>query len=162
MTQWGRKHQQSIKPEADWIRQPAPTLQIVTDDEWTAAHARMSAARAIYFTATRGQTFRTSGARESVEVPADESGALRVLRRDRSRCGRGRRAPDASSSTAARGITSAGGRSAPTGADVPMVDADDIVIEALLDDVLDQQLLEDSVGEALRLLQGENRKTGSS
>jgi Recombinase len=36
---WGRKHQRG-KPEADWIRQTAPTLQIVTDDEWTAAHAR--------------------------------------------------------------------------------------------------------------------------
>ena len=40
-------------------------------------------------------------------------------------------------------------------ADVPMVDADDIVIEALLDDVLDATVLEDSVSEALRLLQGE-------
>ena len=37
-----------------------------------------------------------------------------------------------------------------------MLDADDIVIEALLDDVLDKQLLEDSVDEALSLLQGEN------
>jgi hypothetical protein len=40
-------------------------------------------------------------------------------------------------------------------ADVPMVDADDIVIEALLDDVLDASMLEDAVSEALRLLQGE-------
>jgi hypothetical protein len=39
---------------------------------------------------------------------------------------------------------------------VPMVDADYIVIEALLDDVLDARLLEDSVDEALRLVQGEN------
>ena len=36
-------------------------------------------------------------------------------------------------------------------ADVPMVDADDMVIEALLDDVLDTRLLEDSVDEALRV-----------
>ena len=42
------------------------------------------------------------------------------------------------------------------GFDVPMWDADDIVIEALLDDVLDDGLLEESVDEALRLLQGEN------
>ena len=41
-------------------------------------------------------------------------------------------------------------------ADVPMVDADDIVIEALLDDVLDRRLLEESVDEALRLLQGDD------
>ena len=36
-----------------------------------------------------------------------------------------------------------------------MVDANDIVIEALLDDVLDASMLKDSVREALRLLQGE-------
>jgi hypothetical protein len=36
------------------------------------------------------------------------------------------------------------------------MDADDVVIEALLDDVLDAQLLEESVSEALRLLQGEH------
>ena len=39
-------------------------------------------------------------------------------------------------------------------AEVPMVDANDIVIEALLDDVRDASMLEDSVTEALRLLQG--------
>ena len=37
-----------------------------------------------------------------------------------------------------------------------MMDANGIVIEALLDDVLDLLMLEDSVDEALRLLQGEN------
>ena len=45
-------------------------------------------------------------------------------------------------------------------ADVPMADADDIVIEALLDDVLDASVLEDAVTEALRLLQGERLRTG--
>ena len=37
-----------------------------------------------------------------------------------------------------------------------MMDANGIVIEALVDDVLDLLMLEDSVDEALRLLQGEN------
>jgi uncharacterized small protein (DUF1192 family) len=37
-------------------------------------------------------------------------------------------------------------------ADVPMAEADDIVIEALLDEVLDARLLEDAVDEALRIL----------
>ncbi len=40
-------------------------------------------------------------------------------------------------------------------ADVPMLEADDIVLEALLDDVLDSTLLKDAVNEALRLLQGD-------
>ena len=34
-------------------------------------------------------------------------------------------------------------------ADVPMVDADDIVIEALLDDVLDLSMMTEAVDEAL-------------
>ena len=97
----------------------------------------------------------TAGARESLEVPADESGALRLLRRIAQGASRGPRERAQAVLRLLRGITSAGGRSARTSADVPMVDADDIVIEALLDDVLDPRMLEDSVDEALRLLQGE-------
>jgi hypothetical protein len=37
-----------------------------------------------------------------------------------------------------------------------MQGADEIVIEALLDDVLDRQLIEDAVDEALRLLAGDS------
>jgi len=40
-------------------------------------------------------------------------------------------------------------------ADVPMVEADDIVIEALLDEVLDAPMIEDAVDEALGILTGE-------
>jgi hypothetical protein len=38
-----------------------------------------------------------------------------------------------------------------------MIDANDIVIEALLDDVLDADIVNDSVDEALRLLQGDDQ-----
>jgi hypothetical protein len=38
-----------------------------------------------------------------------------------------------------------------------MIDANDIVIEALLDDVLDANIVNDSVDEALRLLQGDHQ-----
>ena len=42
------------------------------------------------------------------------------------------------------------------GADAPMDDTNDVLIEALLDDVLDDSLVTDSVDEALRLLQGDD------
>ncbi len=153
---WGRRHQRD-KPEADWIRRTAPTLQIVTDDEWAAAHARMSAARAIYFRATGGQTF----GRPALGNPSKYlltnlalcgccGGSLKVRSREH---GIGRKQFYGCSGYHERGRTVCA-----NSADVPMVDADDIVIEALLDDVLDAQLLEDSVSEALRLLQGENPK----
>src|SRR5262249_37707020 len=38
------------------------------------------------------------------------------------------------------------------GSDVPMRDADEITIEALLDDVIDETIVADAVGEATRLL----------
>ena len=41
-------------------------------------------------------------------------------------------------------------------ADVPMGDADEIVIEALLDDVLDETILTDGIDEAVRQLQGDD------
>ena len=150
---WGRKHQHR-KPETNWIRQSAPTLQIVTEDEWTAAHARMSAARAIYLKVTGGQTF----GRPALGNPSKYlltnlalcgccGGSLKVRSRAH---GTGRKQFYGCSGYHERGRTVC-----TNVADVPMVDADDIVIEALLDDVLDERLLEDSVNEALRLLQGE-------
>ena len=114
----------------------------------------MSAARAIYFTATRGQAF----GRPALGNPSKYlltnlalcgccGGPLKVRSRSH---GNGRKQFYGCAGYHERGRTVCA-----NGADVPMVDADDIVIEALLDDVLDQRLLEDSVSEALRLLQGE-------
>jgi DNA invertase Pin-like site-specific DNA recombinase len=74
---WGQTRQ-SARPEAEWIRVPAPALRIVTDAEWKAAHSRMTAARAVYADATKGRPF----GRQPVEVPADELGAVLSLRRD--------------------------------------------------------------------------------
>jgi hypothetical protein len=43
----GRIHQ-TDRPESGWIRRSAPDLRIVSEAEWDAAHARRTAARAIY------------------------------------------------------------------------------------------------------------------
>jgi site-specific DNA recombinase len=53
---WGQKRQAS-RPEADWIRRPTPQLRIVSDELWNNAHARLTAARAIYFRGMNGQAF---------------------------------------------------------------------------------------------------------
>ena len=41
---WGQ-HQQHARPEAEWMRMPAPQLQIVSDELWRAAHAQMKTRR---------------------------------------------------------------------------------------------------------------------
>ena len=45
----------------------------------------------------------------------------------------------------------------PNGADVPMEDADLMVLEAVLDDVLTPDLVDEAVTEAVRILQPEDR-----
>lgn len=42
---WGQ-HKQHARPESEWIKVPAPELRIISDDEWSAAHARLLGARA--------------------------------------------------------------------------------------------------------------------
>jgi hypothetical protein len=53
---WGVK-KPSDRPEQDWIRVPAPALQIVSDDLWTRAHARLDAARRVYLHKTNGSVW---------------------------------------------------------------------------------------------------------
>ena len=77
---WGRQRQ-SGRPEADWIRRRAPTLQIVTEDKWNAAHACMAAARAIYLNTNRGQAVGRPPLGTPVEVLVDELAAVWLLRR---------------------------------------------------------------------------------
>ena len=51
---WGQK-QQRPRPETEWLRIPAPQLQIVSDELWRAAHGRLEEARAVYLRGTNGQ-----------------------------------------------------------------------------------------------------------
>lgn len=53
---WGRK-KPTLRPEAEWLRLPAPHLRIVAADLWGAAHARLQAGRSVYLTRTKGQTW---------------------------------------------------------------------------------------------------------
>lgn len=145
---WGQKHQHG-RPEADWIRRPAPALRIVTEDEWTAAHGRRAAAKAIYAAAGR------PGGRPPLGNPSKYlltnlascgicEGPLEVLSRSH---GAVRKRFYGCAGHHERGICE-------NHSNVPMADADEIVIEALLDDVLDEGIVHDAVDEAVRLLQG--------
>ena len=51
---WG-KQQQTARPASDWLEVEAPSLRIVTEAEWAAAHRRLAKARAQYERETHGQ-----------------------------------------------------------------------------------------------------------
>ena len=54
---WGQ-HKQSARPADEWLKIPAPTLRIVSDDEWHTAHRRIAASRAQYERDTHGRRRR--------------------------------------------------------------------------------------------------------
>jgi site-specific DNA recombinase len=61
---WGQ-HDQTARPPAEWLHLPAPELRIVSDESWTAAHARLAGIRANLVKATGGRILRAHGSRES-------------------------------------------------------------------------------------------------
>jgi site-specific DNA recombinase len=148
--QWGQ-HKQTARPETEWMRLPAPELRIVADEIWTAAHARQTAARAIYLHTNKGQVF----GRPALGHPSKYlltnlalcgccGGPLQVRSGSH---GNGRSHFYGCAWYHERGRTVCA-----NGAKAPMVDADQIVIEALLDDVLDPSIIGEAIDEAVRLL----------
>ncbi len=150
----GQKRQ-NARPETEWIRRPAPALRIVTDDEWRAAHRQLEVARAQYLTSTGGRAFgRPARGNPSkylltnLALCGDCGGALWVRSRSH---GTGRKFYYGCSVYHGRGE-----HVCRNGADVPMDDANEILIEALLDDVLDETMLTEAADGALRLIQGDD------
>jgi site-specific DNA recombinase len=152
---WGQKRQ-AARPESEWIHVPTPALAIVTPDQWDAAHSRINAARAIYMKATNGHTF----GRPALGNPSKY--LLTNLASCRACCGplaaqtrhhghgRSRQRRRFYGCSAFRERGTCGNRRV-----LPMDDADAIVIEALLDDVLDESIVADAIDEALALLRGD-------
>ncbi len=154
-TAWGHTDQKG-RPEADWIRVPAPALRIVSDDLWQRAHAQLEAARGVYLKGTNGQAF----GRPALGNP---SRYLLTNLAQCYRCGGTLQACSRSHSETARrrfygcsAYHDRGRTVCPNGRDVPMSEANEIVIEALLDDVLDDSMLNDAIQEALQILQGDD------
>ena len=60
---WGQ-HRQASRPNSEWLQRSVPELRIVSDDVWTAAHARLRTIRASLVKAAGG---RMLGRRRDVE-----------------------------------------------------------------------------------------------
>jgi site-specific DNA recombinase len=51
---WGMQ-QQRKRPEKDWLKISMPQLQIISEEEWKAAHERLDATRTVYLRGTKGE-----------------------------------------------------------------------------------------------------------
>ena len=148
---WGQSRR-SDRAEGEWLRVDAPELRIVPEALWSDAHTRLDAARATYFRGTKGRPF----GRPPLGNPSKYlltnfaqcgccGGSLKV----RTRSHRHFRAKFYGCS----GYHDRGQTVCRNGADIPMEDADGIVLEAVLDDVMTPDVLEEAVDEALGLIQ---------
>ena len=148
---WGQSRRTN-RAETEWVRVAAPALEIVDDSLWDAAHRRLGAARQLYLKGTKGRPF----GRPPVGSPSKylltnlaQCGVCGSSMKVRTRSHRHFRAKFYGCS----GYHDRGRTVCPNGADVPMEDADLMVLEAVLDDVLTPDLVEEAVTEALRILQ---------
>jgi hypothetical protein len=67
--------QEFIRSESEWIKTTDPTLRLISDELWQAAHARLNASRAVYLTRNDGRPGRRPEA--GVESKYRLSGFLR-------------------------------------------------------------------------------------
>jgi site-specific DNA recombinase len=65
---WGQHHQHA-RPEAEWMRVPAPHLRVVSEDVWQAAHARLNTRRAQYSAPKQRPVDAIAGTRTLDVVP---------------------------------------------------------------------------------------------
>ena len=151
---WGQRRRTN-RAETEWVRVAAPALEIVGQRLWDAAHRRLGAARQLYLKGTKGRPF----GRPPVGSPSKylltnlaQCGLCGSSMKVRTRSHRQFRAKFYGCS----GYHDRGRTVCPNGADVPMEDADLMVLEAVLDDVLTPDLVEEAVTEALRILQPED------
>jgi Recombinase len=125
---WGETRRSDCAQE-EWIRVPAPHLRIVSDQEWEAAHAHIAAARCDLSSWHPGTYLWQTAGGCSVEILTDESGAVWHLRQSIAVSTRSHGSERARlygcSGYLDRGRTVCMNR-----ADVPMAEADSILLEA--------------------------------
>ena len=155
---WGQSRRTN-RAETEWVRVAAPALEIVGQRLWDAAHRRLGAARQLYLKGTKGRPF----GRPPVGSPSKylltnlaQCGVCGSSMKVRTRSHRHVRAKFYGCS----GYHDRGRTVCPNGADVPMEDADLMVLEAVLDDVLTPDLVEEAVTDALRILQPDDGGEG--
>ncbi len=147
--QWGAHHQ-TDRPEAEWVRVPAPHLQIVTEAQWQQAHGVIAKTRALLYGARALRRpyrnvpkFLLTGL-----VACGVCGSPLYVRSGTH--GKGRKHGFICSGYHLRGRTVCPNRTV-----APMADTDEMVLEALLDEVLDPSILTDAVDSALALVRGD-------
>jgi hypothetical protein len=152
------QHKQTARPEAEWLRLPAPHLRIVPEDLWQATHARLDTSRASYLRATDGRLYGRPGQRD-IESPYLLSGFARcaicgqaMIVRSRSH-GRKRAYFYACIRFHKRGPEACGNHM-----DMPLKVLDESVIAAIGEDVLDADAIEQAVRKAIDLLAPGARK----
>jgi site-specific DNA recombinase len=149
---WGQQHQ-TARPESEWIRVDAPHLRIVEEGLWTAAHARLATARAIYLNGTGGRPFGRPAMGNPSPYLLTNLAACDV-------CGSGFRVRTRDhGATRAKFYGCSGyherGRAVCTMRhELPMSEGDAIVLEALLDDVLDPSIVDDAIEVAVSTVEG--------
>ena len=155
---WGQSRRTN-RAETEWVRVAAPALEIVDQRLWDAAHRRLGAARQLYLKGTKGRPF----GRPPVGSPSKylltnlaQCGLCGSSMKVRTRSHRHVRAKFYGCS----GYHDRGRTVCSNGADVPMEDANLMVLEAVLDDVLTPDLVEEAVTEAMRMLQPEDGGEG--
>ena len=147
---WGQRRTKR-RPAHEVIVVQQPAWRIISDAEWQAAHARLDAVRDFYFAGTRGNPF----GRPALGDPA------KYLLTNLAYCGccggalRARSRPNTTRFYGCAGYHDRGRTICTNNRDVPMMLADVELVDALLEDVLDETIVADAVDEAVRLLQSD-------
>jgi DNA invertase Pin-like site-specific DNA recombinase len=149
---WGQRHQ-APRPESDWLRRSAPELHVVSDEEWRAAHARLDRARAVYYGGTKGRSFgrpALGGPSKYLLTGLAQCGCCKsgLVVTSRSH-GKGR-----ALFYSCAGYHQRGPSVCRNARSLRMDDANEILIEALLDDALDDTIVADVIDGAIGLIQG--------
>jgi site-specific DNA recombinase len=160
---WGRKRQRP-RPDSEWMQRYAPELRIISEDLWSAVHARLENAREIYRRKTQGKAFgRPTSGIESKHLLAGLAtcgqcgGSLVVVSRKH---GRHRQYRYACSTFHRRGRAVCS-----NSMEVLLAAADEAVLRAFENEVLDQGVMEATIHAVFKRLEpgsGERREHAES
>ena len=147
---WGRKAQHA-RPATDWLTVPMPELRVVTEESWTAAHARLETSRRSYLRGTGGRLWGSPGrATESKYLLPGLArcgvcgGSIYVKSRSH---GRTRKHFYGCTSFHQRGRSMCS-----NGAELPMDCVDALVLDAIESRILAPEVIEQAIGLALARL----------
>jgi hypothetical protein len=151
---WGQ-HRSAARETAQWITRRAPELHVVSDDEWQAAHERLTTVREKYLTATDGRVYgRPRDVESKYLLPgfarcACCGGGLHVRTRDH-----GRRRMHFYACTS---YYNKGKSVCRNNLEARMLDVDAAVLQAIGGQVLAPDIIEDVVSGVLAALAPDNR-----